>query len=348
MAAYPGGISTGGLAGGGVNGDAGGTGIYPNELGVFIPELWSDEIIAAYKANIVMPQLAVVMDHVGKKGDTVHIPTPARGRASEKVQKTEVNVISNEETAKTFTIEKHFEYSRFIEDIANIQAIDTYRQFYTDDAGYALATDVDEALHAEGAKFNAAGLAGSSARDEGTLYSGAVIGGDGSTAWDPDDNSNAGNASALTDAGIRRAIQHLDDNDVPSARRSFVLPPVEKRKLLGALDTANNRHIYTQYDSVGEAGGSNSIRNGLLGDLYGVEVYVSTNVANVAATDASTDQRAVLLLQREALVLLEQLRLRSQTQYKQEYLSTLFTSDILFGTGVLRPEAGLALIVPDA
>ena len=40
----------------------------------FIPELWSDEIVATYKSNLVMPQLVVTLNHVGKKGDTIHIP----------------------------------------------------------------------------------------------------------------------------------------------------------------------------------------------------------------------------------------------------------------------------------
>jgi hypothetical protein len=35
----------------------------------------------------------------------------------------------------------------------------------------------------------------------------AVIGGDGSTAFDPTANSNVGNGTAITDAGLRRAIQ---------------------------------------------------------------------------------------------------------------------------------------------
>jgi hypothetical protein len=37
---------------------------------------------------------------------------------------------------------------------------------------------------------------------------------------------------------------------------------------------------------------------------------------------------------------------RSQTQYKQEYLSNLFTSDTLYGTEVLRPESALVVAVP--
>ena len=35
----------------------------------FIPEIWSDEIIAAYKKNLVAANLFKKMSFVGKKGD---------------------------------------------------------------------------------------------------------------------------------------------------------------------------------------------------------------------------------------------------------------------------------------
>ena len=46
-----------------------------SEAGAFVPEMWSDETLATYKSNLVVAQLVVTMNHVGKKGDTVHIPT---------------------------------------------------------------------------------------------------------------------------------------------------------------------------------------------------------------------------------------------------------------------------------
>jgi len=55
------------------------------------------------------------------------------------------------------------------------------------------------------------------------------------------------------------------------------------------------------------------------------------------------------------MVLVEQIGIRSQTQYKQEYLATLFTSDTLYGVAALRKAATVgaatsasffALIVP--
>jgi len=48
----------------------------------FIPEVWSDEIVAAYKKSLVAANLVKKMSFKGKKGDTVHIPSPNRGSAS--------------------------------------------------------------------------------------------------------------------------------------------------------------------------------------------------------------------------------------------------------------------------
>jgi hypothetical protein len=39
---------------------------------------------------------------------------------------------------------------------------------------------------------------------------------------------------------------------------------------------------------------------------------------------------------------------RMQTQYKLEYLADLMVSDTIYGGGVLRGDAGVAFIVPDA
>ena len=165
-----------------------------------------------------------------------------------------------------------------------------------------------------------------------------MIGSDGVTAWNPAAAANAGNAAALSDAGIRRSIRTLDDKNVPLANRAFVVPPVEKANLLGI-----SRFTETQF--VGEAGTSNSIRNGLIGDLYGNPFYVSTQVAPVLNATPSLGGRAALYLHRDSCVLIEQMGVRSQQQYLQEYLSTLFTSDMIYGRQNIRPEGILPIIV---
>lgn len=299
------------------------------EAATFIPELWQDEVLATYKVNLVVADLVRNMDHTGKKGATVHLPAPTRGNASAKTAENQVTLIANVESETTFTIDQHWEYSRLIEDIVAKQAFDSLRQFYTDDAGYALAKRVDTFLFSKSATFQA-----------GTAYSTAVVG-DGVTVWNPAANATAGNAATLTDDGIRRLIQTLDSADVPGTNRAFVVPPVEKRKLMGLPR-------FTEEAFTGEAGSGNSIRNGIFGDLYGIKVYVSNNCPTIAAGDASTDQYVSMLIHRDALVLLTQLTPRVQTQYKLEWLADLMVADTIFGGGVLRDEAGVAFVVPAA
>ena len=105
----------------------------------FIPELWSDEIVAAYKKNLMLANLVNKMSMVGKKGDTLHIPKPTRGSAAVKAANTAVTIQADTESEVVVSIDKHYEYSRMIEDIVGVQALDSLRRFYTDDAGYALA-----------------------------------------------------------------------------------------------------------------------------------------------------------------------------------------------------------------
>jgi N4-gp56 family major capsid protein len=285
----------------------------------FIPEVWSDEIVAAYKKNLVAANLIKKMNFKGKKGDTVHIPAPTRGDASAKAANSQVTLIAATESEKTVSINQHWEYSRLIEDIVEAQALSSLRQFYTDDAGYALAKKVDSTLIQLGRKANGG--------DGTAAYTGAFSGADGTTAY-------TGTAGALTDAAIRRSIQRLDDNDVPMDGRFLIVPPSTRNTLMGIAR-------FTEQAFVGESGASNTIRNGEIGNVYGIPVFVTTNA------DAATDgDRICLLAHKDFAVLVEQMGVRTQTQYKQEYLGTLFTADVLFGADELRDGSAVALAVP--
>jgi len=285
--------------------------------GVFIPELWSDEIIAAYKQNLVMANLVSKMSFKGKKGDTLHIPKPTRGNAAVKAAATAVTIQADAETEIQVLVNKHYEYSRFIEDITETQALSSLRQFYTADAGYALARQVDTDLIQLGR--GAQGGNGTIAYDK------AVIASDGTTLY------TGGNEAAITDAGIRKVIQTLDDADVPMDNRCLVLPPVARNVMMGLAR-------FTEQAFVGDVGSNNTIRNGQIGNVYGVKVYVSTNCET-----ATGDARIGMMFHKDAFVLAEQMGVRAQTQYKQDYLATLFTSDMLYGVKELRDEAAVAI-----
>jgi N4-gp56 family major capsid protein len=290
----------------------------------FIPELWSDEVIAGYKKNLVLANLVTRMSHKGKKGDTVHIPAPARGSASAKGAGAQVTLIAPSHSEVQVSINSHYEYSVLIEDIVEVQALQSLRRFYTDDAGYALATRVDSDLFAQAESLQGGTVGGSGA----SAWETAVIGGDGTTAYTGDSS----NATDIGDAGIRKMILALDNADVPMDGRSLVIPPIAANDLLGI-----NRFTEQQYIGSGDA-----IKTGKIGMIYGVDVYVSSNCPTVG-----TD-RVGLLLHKDALVLAEQMGVRSQTQYKQEYLGDLFTADTLYGVAELRDNAGVAFAVPAA
>lgn len=283
----------------------------------FVPEIWSDEIIASYKKRLVMANLVKKMPMKGKKGDLIHIPMPYRGSAYAKAAATAVTIQAQDESEKTVSLNKHYEYSRFIEDIVNVQALNSLRRHYTDDAGYALAKQVDTDLIQLGRSTN--GGAGTA------VYANAFIGGDGTTAYN---SASTGNASSITDAAIRRTIQRLDDNDAPMDGRYLVVPPSSRNTLMGLAR-------FTEQAFVGESGRSNTIRNGQIGDVYGVEVFVTSN-CDAASVASGTAPKIALLFHKDAFVFAEQMGVRTQTQYKQEYLADLLTADTLYGVQILR------------
>jgi N4-gp56 family major capsid protein len=287
----------------------------------FIPEVWSDEIVAAYKKSLVMANLVKKMSFKGKKGDTVHIPVPTRGDASAKTAGNQVTLIAATEGDIAVAINQHFEYSRMIEDIVEAQALSTLRSFYTDDAGFALGKRVDSSL----IQLGRAARGGNGANQ---AYTGGIIGSTG-VAY----TSGSSNAANIADAGIRTAIQLLDDQDVPMDGRSLVVPPVARNSMLGI-----NRFTEQAFKGTGS-----TLMNGEFGDIYGVKVYVSTN-CDTAAGNSGTD-RAALMFHRDWAVLVEQIGVRAQTQYKQEYLGNLFTADTLYGVAELRDYGAVPIIV---
>ena len=315
-----------------------GSAVYPGPQGItnkdtaatFIPEIWSDEVIAAYQKNLKMSPLVKKMSMTGKKGDLIHIPKPTRGAASAKVKDTKVTIQATTETELQIAIDRHFQYSRFIEDIVEVQALSSLRQFYTGDAGYALALQVDTDLMNSATGFG-----------DGTLDLAAPSGADWVNSNSYYFNAAAGLATFaastvatgdnFTDVGFREAIKLLDDADVPMEDRCLIIPPAARKTVMGI-----ERYVSSDFRD------DRTVKSGLIGNVYGVDIYVSSNCPTL-----ETNVRGCIFMHKDAIVHAEQLGVRSQTQYKQEFLSTLYTADTLYGVQVYRPEAGLVLAVFD-
>ena len=294
----------------------------------FIPEIWSDEVVAAYQSNLVLANLVKKMAMAGKKGDTLHIPKPTRGSANAKAENTAVTIQNATESEVQVVIDKHFEYSRLIEDITDVQALASLRQFYTGDAGYALAKQVDTSLFELGKQFG----------DNGGDYVGTgtynFSGGTGVEAYAAD---AVAAGDVFNDAGFRELIQKMDDADVPMDNRCLVVPPSVRNAIMG-IDR------YSSSDFVD----GKVVNNGQIGNLYGIDIFVSSNcpiIETAADNGAGGDVKQAMLFHKDAMVLAEQQGVRSQTQYKQEFLGSLYTADTLYGTAVLRPDAAFNIAV---
>lgn len=285
----------------------------------FIPTLWSDEIRAAYEKSLVIAPKVKKLSMTGKKGDAVVIPAPIRGAASVKAENVAVTIQNNLEENVQVAIDKHYEYSRFIEDITETQALSSLRKFYTDDAGYALARQIDTDLMDLGKSLG---------NGDGTSWvnsaSYQVATGGGVEAY-----VAGGVNAAFTDEAFRALIQKMDDADVPMDDRCFVIPPSVRNSIMG-LD----KYVSSDFTNTGTR------ENGLIGNIYGIDIMVSTNVAT-----PETGVRAAQLIHKDTYILAEQQAIRSQTQYKQEFLANLYTADCLYGVKTFRPDAGFILNV---
>lgn len=305
----------------------------------FIPEMWSDEVSIRYKANLVLGNVVETMSMDGKYGDIIHIPTITRGTTAQQFssQGAEVSFSAPTINETQIALNQWWVHGKQIPDIVEKQALPSMRRIIVDDMSYSLALAVDDYLHDTVAQL----LRGA------TALAGTVIGSDGSTVWSGSANTNTGNGASLTDEGIRRIVQQLDDIDAPGTGRVWVVPPIEKRKLLGISR-------YTEQAFTGEGGSGSSIRNGRVGDLYGSEVYVTSNCSSFTADDTTTTYRQALYLHKSAIMLVTQIKPRVQSQYKVEFLSDAIVADVAFGAKVLRTEnsasldRGISIAIPNS
>jgi len=307
-------------------------------LDKFIPELWSDEVIAAYVKSKKMSPLVRKYSMVGKKGDTIHVPKPTRGTAHAKTEGVAVTMQANIESELVITIDQHFEYSKLIEDFAEKQALASARQFYTQDAGEALALQVDtDLINVFTGMGNGTRSASPTVGDWVHSHSYYFNGTTGLSTYAANTVATGDN---FTDIGFREAIKILDDLNVPMEDRKLVIPPAARKTIMGL-----ERYVSSDFRDTG------TVSSGLIGNVYGVDIYISSNAPVLATagdnTASSLATRGCLFFHKDAVIHAEQLGVRSQTQYKQEYLATLYTADTIYGVEAYRPENGLVLAIAD-
>jgi len=166
---------------------------------VFIPEIWSAETVQAVRSKLVLANLVWRFDTDAKFGDTIHVPSVSNLVANDKVAGVSTSPQAPTETNVDISIDKHKETTFHIEDILKTQANRDLMSVYTNQAGYAIAKQIDTDL---------AALASGFTQTKGTYN------------------------TAITTDVVLDSIQELDDEDVPEENRYFVFRPDVKRDLL--------------------------------------------------------------------------------------------------------------------
>lgn len=264
---------------------------------VFRPNVWSRETIKARESNLVLvPLVHSYSRDIRSNGQTVEIPLVSNLTANLKVANTQVTLNAPTETKKTITINQHYECSLLIEDIVDAQSAYDLAEAYTEKTGYALAEKMDNYV---AVTMNGAGT--------------YTIGQYG---------------AVLNDQVILAANRYLDDAKAPQSDRAFVVTPQGKQEML-------NIDKYIRYDAIGIGGEKNSIRNGQIGEIYGVRVYMSQNLVVTAATPTQNNH---LFFHKDAMGLAVQKDVKYESQRKTEYLGTLYVAQALWGGVITRAD----------
>lgn len=268
---------------------------------VFRPNVWSSEVLMFVKKNLVLVPLVRHYDaDVQAYGQTVEIPNVSTISANLKSANTVVTLNYNTETKTTITLNQHYESSFLLEDFVKIQSKYDLRSAYTQAAAYAISEKID--------RFIAASM--------NTSF----------TAY-------GSYGTVLADSLILIGNRYLDDALAPSTDRSLVVTAQGKQEML-------NIDKYIRYDAIGVGGSQNSIMNGQIGEIYGIKVFMSQNLVQLAS---NPNQNNNLLFHKDAFAIAIQQNARTQVQYKQEYLGWLITVDMLWGGTTLRSGFGYTL-----
>lgn len=148
-------------------------------------------------------------------------------------------------------------------------------------------------------------------------------------------NSVGASTTDIADSEIRGAIALLDAANAPYEERAFFFHPDIFWKQIYSLD----RFVSRDYTD------TSIVDNGYQGMLYGIKVYLSTRMPTISGGNG----RYGILAHKDAIAFATHAlpggsRMRMQANYIPEYLSTLVTADILFGTVVNRQDSAVKIL----
>ena len=216
------------------------TGITP--AANFIPEIWAADVSDATEAHVGLADLVDRrFENDMKSGDIVHIQDRSHPSVRVKSEDTAATIANRTETQQNITINREAYCRMLFEDIAEVQSKYELRSKYTSDMAYSLMAYIEG-----DATSGLASLPASFSQLVGTLGS------------DP------------TTDNLIRAVQYLDDGDVPETDRFFYMSPPTHAALL-------KQDVFVN----GDYGPSGAVGTGrVTRPVYGATTHVSSLANN--------------------------------------------------------------------
>jgi hypothetical protein len=141
--------------------------------------------------------------------------------------------------------------------------------------------------------------------------------------------STVAGGATVDDADILGVVLDFDEANTPQSLRRGIIGHNTKSDLL-----AINK--YVAYDQTGKTGKAVDGTDGLVGSLYGIDIYHSGNVPT------NTTGRN-LFFHRDAIVLIQQLRPKFEMEYSVDSLGTKTVLHAIYGVGVERASSVIEL-----
>jgi hypothetical protein len=135
--------------------------------------------------------------------------------------------------------------------------------------------------------------------------------------------------AAVDDADILSVVAAFDAANTPQSERRGVIGHYTKQDLLGV-------NKYVAYDQTGKAGKAVDGSDGLVGSVYGMDLYHSGNVPT------STTGRN-LFFHKKAINLAKQLSPKFEMEYSVDYIGTKTVLHAIYGVGIERAASVIEL-----
>ena len=285
-----------------------------------IPQIWANKGLEALSNNVVLPGIVSRTwdKEFRQKGDRVNILNSLTVSANAKAVQTAITLQTPTYSNVTVTLDKHYEASMGVEDVAKTLMIDDKMQAFADAAMKALANQIDTDLITEAANFT------------GTA---------------------AGTQGVAADAALLRLANKRLKDEKSTGPHVMVVGTQTESDLL-------SQNLFIQANTVGSVSAiQNAKLTNLLGFTIYVDQNVSRTgspagdkniafnpdalaLAAAALYDPSADFGGAV---KSAVAYDPQAKLgiRFSMSWSQMDLAVLETFDVLYGVKVIRPKFGL-------